>query len=127
MITSPPANVDNSSFSPNSKMRFSLTEGELESVKTITEKWDGPVKTDEYLAGSQKFQYPQISAFCQQIYSEDYLSLRDGIVLIREAIVGRPFKIFSSIYKLDYDPNDKLDELRFSRIYDSNAVSGYLA
>ncbi|WP_286859128.1 hypothetical protein [Methanosaeta sp. UBA356] len=127
MITSPPANVDNLSFSPNSHMRYSLTEAELESVKTVTEKWDGPIKTDEYLAGSQKFQYPPVSAFCQQIYSEDYLSLRDSIVVIRKSIVGRPFKIFSSIYKLDYDLNVKLEGLGFSRIYDSNGVSGYRA
>ena len=127
MITSPPANVDNLSFSPNSHMRFSLTDAELESFKTLTEKWNGPIKTDEYFAGTQKFQNPQVSAFCQEIYSEDYLSLKESIVVIREAVVGRPFKIFSSIYKLDYDLNEKLDGLRFSRIYDSNAVSGYLA
>lgn len=127
MITSPTANVDNLSFSPNSKMRFSLAEGEIESFKTLTEKWNGPIKTDEYFAGTQKFQNPQVSAFCQEIYSEDYLSLKESIVVIREAVVGRPFKIFSSIYKLDYDLNEKLDGLRFSRIYDSNAVSGYLA
>lgn len=125
MITSPTANVDNLSFSPNSHMRYSLTAGELKSLKTVTEKWDGPIKTDRYLAGSQKYHYTQVSAFCQQIYSEDYLSLGDHIILVREVIVGRPFKIFSSIYKLDYDLNFKLDELGFSQIYDSNSVSGY--
>jgi len=125
MIASPQANVDNLSFSPNSHMRSTLTEGELESLKTFTEKWDGPIKTDTYFAGGQKLRYPQVSSFCQQIYSEDYLSLRDSVVVIREAIVGRPFKIFSSIYKLDYDLNGKLDVLGFSRIYNSNSVSGY--
>ena len=125
MIMSPSANVDNPYFSPNSNMRNSLTESELESVKTVTEKWDGLIKADRYLAGSQVFQYPQVSAFCQQIYAEDYLSLGDHIILVREAIVGRPFKIFSSIYKLDYDLNVKLDGLGFSRIYDSNSGSGY--
>lgn len=127
MITSPAANVDNLSFSPNSHMRYSLTEAEIESIKTVTEKWDGPIKTDGFLAGSQVYQYPQVSAFCQQIYSEDYLSMRNGIVMIREAIVGRPFKIFSSIYKLDYDLSDRLDGVGFSRIYNSKAVSGYRA
>ena len=127
LIMSPPANVDNLSFSPNSHMRFSLTEAELESITTLIDKWDGEIKTDEYLAGSQKFQYPQVSAFCQQIYSGDYLSLKDHIVMIRDATVGRPFKLFSNIYRLDYDLNVKLDELGFSRIYDSNAGSGYRA
>jgi len=108
-------------------MRYSPTEAELKSITTLTDKWDGPIKTDTYLAGSQKVQYPQISAFCQQIYFDDYLSLRDHIVLIREATVGRPFKFFSSIYKLDYDLNTKLDGLGFSRIYDSNSGCGYRA
>ena len=125
MITSPTANFDNLSFSPNSNMRYSLTEAELRSITTIIEKWDGPIKTDAYFAGSQKYQYPQVSAFCQQIYSEDYLSLEDHIILVRDAIVGKPFKFFSSTYKLDYDLNDKLETLRFSRIYDSNSVSDY--
>lgn len=127
MIVSPSANIDNNSFSPNGHMRFSPTEAELASITTLIEKWNGPIKTDEYLAGSQKFQYPQVSAFCQQIYSKDYLSLRDHIVVIREVTVGRPFKFFSSIYILDYDLNAKLDELGFSRIYDSNSGSGYQA
>jgi len=83
------------------------------------------MKTDAYFAGRQKYQYPQVSPFCQQIYSEDYLSLGDSVVVIREAIVRRPFRIFSSIYKLDYDLNEKLEELGFSRIYDSNSASGY--
>lgn len=125
MIMSPSANVDNPYFSPNSHMRYSLTESELELVKTVTEKWDGPIKADRYLAGSQVFQYPQVSAFCQQIYAEDYLGLGDHIILVREAIVGRPFKIFSSIYKLDYDLSGKLEGLGFSQIYDSNSGSGY--
>lgn len=125
MITSPMANVDNLSFSPNSHIRSSLTEAELESLKTVTEKWDGPIKTDRYLAGSQVFQYPRVSAFCQQIYSDDYLSLGGHIILVREVIVGRQFKIFSSIYELDYDLNAKLEGLGFSRVYDSNSGSGY--
>jgi len=127
MIMSPSANVDNPSFSPTIYTRSSPTEAELKTITTLTDKWEGPIKTDEYLAGSQKFHYPRVSAFCQQVYSEDYLSLADNIVVIREVTIGRPFKIFSSIYKLDYDLNTKLDGLGFSRIYDSNSGCGYRA
>jgi hypothetical protein len=125
MILSPPANVDNLSFSPNSHVRCSLTESELKSIVTLTDKWDGPIKSDAYFAGYPTIQYPQISAFCENIYSRDYLSLRDYITFIREDTVGKPFNLFSSIYKLEYDLNVKLDELGFSRIYDSNSGSGY--
>jgi hypothetical protein len=126
-IMSPPANVDNVLFSPNSHIRYSVTDAELELLETLMDKWDGPIKTDEFFAGSQKFQYPQVSAFCQQVYSSDYLSLRDHIIVIREVTVGRPFKMFTNIYKLDYDLNIELDRQGFSRIYDSNSGSGYRA
>jgi len=127
MIMSPPANVDNLSFSPNSHMRYAPTEAELDSIKTLVGKWDGPIKTDGYFAGSQAHQHPQVSSFCQQIYTEDFVSMGDSLILIRKAIIGRPFKIFDSINKLDYDLNVKLDELGFSRIYDSKSVRGYRA
>lgn len=125
MIMSPPANVDNLSFSPNSHMRYALTEGELESVKTLVGIWDGPIKTDVYFAGFQALQHPQVSSFCQQIYTDDFFSMGDSLILIRKAIIGRPFKIFDNINKLDYDLNIKLERLGFSRIYDSNSGSGY--
>lgn len=125
MILSPPANADNLSFSPNSHIRYSPTVAELESVTTLMAKWDSSIKTDEYLAGSRRFQYPQVSAYCREIYSHDYLALKDQVVLIRGDTVGKPFKFFSSIYKLDYDLNMKLDEQGFSQIYDSNSVNGY--
>ena len=125
MIMSPPANADNTSFSPNSHMRYSLTESELKSITTLVDKWDGPIKSDVYFAGYPTIQYPQVSAFCENIYSRDYLSLRDYVTFIRKDTVGKPFKLFSSIYKLEYDLNVRLDELGFSRIYDSNSGSGY--
>ncbi len=125
MIASPTANVDNLSFSPNSNMRYTLTEAELESIETLAGKWDGPIKTDVYFAGIQSFQYPQVSSFCQQIYTEDFVSMGDSLILIRKAIIGRPFKIFDSINKLDYDLNERLEEMGFSRIYDSNSGRGY--
>ena len=125
MVASPPANADNIMFSPNSHMRYTLTDSELESIATLTEKWDGPIKTDVYAAGYPTIQYPQISAFCENVYSRDYLILKDHIILIREETVGKPFKLFTSIYKLEYDLNVELDGLGFSRIYDCNSGSGY--
>jgi len=125
MIMSPAANVDNLYFSPNSHVRYSLTEAELELITTTTNISNDPIKTDEYYAGSQKWQYPQVSAFCEQIYSNNFSTLNHHLILIRDSTVHKPFKIFSSTYKLDYDLNDALDGLGFSQIYDSNAGSGY--
>jgi len=126
-IMSPPANVDNSIFSPNSSIRQAPIESELESITTLISKWDGPIYSDAYFAGLQNIQYPRVSPFCRQIYFNDFLGMRNHIIVIREAIVSRPFKFFSSQYKLDYNLNVKLDGLGFSRIYDSNSVSGYMS
>ena len=124
-IMSPVANVDNHAFSPNIHIRHSLTESELKSITTLTDKWDGPIKTDAYLASHPTIQYPQISSFCKEIYSGDYLALRDHIILIREDTVDNPLKLFSSVYKFEFDQNVVLDRQGFSRIYDSPSGSAY--
>jgi len=126
-IMSPPANVDNSIFSPNSSIRQAPTESELALIATLISKWDGPIKSDEYFAGIQNIQYPLVSSFSRQLHSNDFFDLNDHIITIREAIISKPFKLFSSQYKLDYDLNAKLDGQGFSRIYDSNSGSGYRA
>ena len=92
---------------------------------TLTDKWDGAIKTDAYLAGHPTIQYPQISDYSEDIYSKRYFALRDHIIFIREATIGKPFTFFSTIYKLEYNLNVKMDELGFSRIYDSPSGSGY--
>jgi len=126
MIMSPQANVDNHIFSPNSSTRDTLTESELKSIMTLTDKWDGAIKSDYYLAGHPTIQYPQISAFCEEICSDDYLALENYMVFVREIIIGKPFKLFSNNYILEYDLNVKLDRLGFSRIYDSSSGSSYV-
>lgn len=125
MIMSPQANVDNHIFSPNSSTRAALTESELKSIMTLTSIWDGPIKSDYYLAGHPTIQYPQITAFCENICSENYLALENHMIFVREIIIGKPFKLFSNTYILEYDLNVKLDEFGFSRIYDSSSGSGY--
>lgn len=125
MILSPPANVDNLSFSPNSHMRYAPIESELVSIELLTSKWDGLIKADAYFVDTQFYQYFKLSSFCQQIYSNDFFNLRDEIIIIRKDIFNRPFMIYSTLYKLDYDLDTKLEGLEFSRIYDSNSVSGY--
>lgn len=125
MIMSPPANIDNHMFSPNSSSTAAPIESELKSIMTLTDKWDGAIKTDAYLAGHPTIQYPQISDYSEDIYSKRYFALRDHIIFIREATIGKPFTFFSTIYKLEYNLNVKMDELGFSRIYDSPSGSGY--
>ncbi|MDV2482139.1 hypothetical protein F8E02_09040 [Methanoculleus sp. Wushi-C6] len=125
MIISPPANIDNLLLFPNCHMRYSPTEAELKSMTTIMDKWDGSIKTDEYFAGTQKFQHRQVSAFSQQLYAGDYPGLKNHLIVTRKATIRKPFWFLGGIYTLDYDLNVKLETRGFSRIYDSGSGSGY--
>lgn len=125
MIISPPANIDNLSFFPNCHMRYAPTEAELQSMTTIMDKWDGPIKTDEYFAGTQKFEHSQVSAFSQQLYIGNYPGLKDHLVVTRKDTICKPFWFLGGIYTLDYNLNEKLETQGFSKIYDSGSGSGY--
>ena len=125
MIMSPPANIDNHIFSPNSSSTSAPTESELKSIMTLKTKCDGTIKTDAYLAGTEVSDDPQVLDFSEDILSKRYLALRDHIIFIREATISKPFTFFSAIYKLEYNLNVKMDELGFSRIYHSSSGSGY--
>lgn len=125
LIMSPPANIDNHIFSPNTSITQTLTASELQAVKTTSTIWGGAIKTDEYYAGSQKFKY-NFESFCDEIYQKNPNKLQNKLVLIRREIIGKPFKLFSSIIRLDYDPRTLLDEYIFSQIYDCGSVGGYL-
>lgn len=125
LVMSSEANIDNNFISSNLHFRNTLTESEINSLTTILNKWSGPLKTDVYFAGSQKHEYPQISAFCDNIYNDNFHTLENNIILIREEIIDKPFKIYSSINKLNFNLNNKLEMSGFSRIYDSGSVIGY--
>jgi hypothetical protein len=125
MIMSPPANVDNHIFSLNSEMRSTLILSELQAAKTLSNS-GLTIKTDEYYAGSMKFTYHNFEAFCAEVYKKDLEKLEGKMVLIREEIVGKPFKLFSSIGKLNYDIKSELTRLEFSKVYDCKSVEGFL-
>jgi hypothetical protein len=125
MIMSPIANVDNHVFSPNTSMTFSHTMSELQAAKTISNIWDGTIKTDTYYSGTQRYTY-KFEPFCDEIYDKNILNLQHSMVLIRKNIIGKPFKLFSTVVILDYDPRDLLSDLHFSKMYDCGSAEGYL-
>ncbi len=126
LIMSPPANIDNHVFSPNTSVTETLTASELQAVKTTSTIWEGTIKTDAYYAHSQSNKYNNFKTFCNEIYQKNPDTLLDSFVLIRKAIIGKPFRLFSSILRLDYDPRILLDEYGFSQTYDCGSVGGYL-
>ncbi len=71
LIMSPFANSDNHIFSPNTSITHSFTASELQAVKTTSIIWGGTIKTDRYYANSQKFEYNNFEAFCNEIYQKN--------------------------------------------------------
>jgi hypothetical protein len=125
MIMSGMANIDNTAFTSNTRWRAAVTEAEQGAITTLTHKWDGPLKTDQYFADTQKYRYPQVSSFSEILNDDAFHSLNNHIVLVRDEIVSNPFKVYSGLYRLDYDLNERLDDLGFSRIFDSSSGSAY--
>jgi len=125
MIMSPLANVDNHIFSPNSSATSSFTMSELQAVKTTSNIWNGTIKTDRVCSGCLNTMYI-LEPFCDEIYRKNILDLQHNMVLIRKNIIGKPFKLFSSLFILDYDPRELLSDSYFSKIYNCGSVEGYL-
>jgi len=125
LIMSPVANIDNHTFSPKSSMTSSLIASELQAVETTSSIWDRTIKTDEFYAGSQKFTH-KFEPFSYELSEKSVLDLQNNLVLVRKVIIGKPFKLFSSIIELDYDPRCLLNDSYFSKMYDCGSVEGYL-
>jgi len=127
MIMSPPANVDNHIFSPNSGVRYAYTESEMDaasffaqnSVETISADWDYCDVLSYYYHRSR------VRPLCNSLYKQSFP--HDGAIkVIRKEIVNKPFRISGGLYRLDYDPNTVLSNTGFNRIYDCSTVTGYL-
>lgn len=124
-IVSPVANIDNHLLSPNSSMTQSLQTSELQAVKTISTVWNDTIKTDDYYAGSQSYEY-KCEPFSNELYQNNTDELREDFVLLRKAIIGKPFKSFSTVANWDYNIESRLNKSLFSKTYNSGSVEGYL-
>jgi len=126
LIMTPQANVDNHLFSENSTMTYSLTESELASMNTLSFYDTSVIMTDASFSGSQQYLPGKlIRPFGENFISGDLEGLASDTVLIRDAILNKPFLAYSSLIRLDYDSEQRLDSLAFSRIYDDGTVRGY--
>ena len=130
MVLSPAANLDNSTFLPNTQVREALAESELQAVQTITEIWNGTIGLDHYCSSlpsgqSLSFSIRATQDISEKIYSKNFSDARDMLVMIRKEIVDHPFVLFQVIYKLDYDPRETIVAQGFSRVYDCGTVEGF--
>jgi len=129
MIMSLPANVDNHIFSPNTGVRYALTESEMQAVTTASEIWNGTLGADRYYSyyssNSLRWIGYNIAPIDECLYKKDFEKCRGMLILIRSEIINKPFKLFQSVYRLDYDPRTLLEENGYSKLYGNGQVSGY--
>jgi len=132
MIMSPTANTDNHLFSPNSSPRLAFTNSEITAASFFVEKSEGGISSDFLYAGCSSssvfinyLKYPRckVNSLDNQLINREFYSKGD-IIIIREEIIHRPFRINNGVIKIGYDPNIVLSK-KFSKIYECNTVSGY--
>jgi hypothetical protein len=127
MILSPVANLDNPTFSPNTQIRHAFTTSEQQALETVASMGCKKIAVDDYYCLLDYPLYPTES-IGERIYNGSFTMYNGEPILIREEIVNHPFQSIdgSTAYKLDYDPRETLTTQVFSRIYDSNSVSGFI-
>ena len=126
MIMSPPANVDNHIFSPNTGVRYALTESEMQAIKTTSEICNGTLGADRYYSSNSMWWMGyNTKPIDDCLYKKDFEKCRGMLILVRSEIINKPFKLFQSAYRLDYDPRTLLEENGYSKLYGNGQVSGY--
>lgn len=134
MITSPIANTDNHTFSPNTGIRFASTESEIRTAAFFVEKSVYNISSDyDYFTNPSSsipvnyynISYSRIKSIDTSLITGEFERNRD-IIIIREKIVDKPFRLFGQPFKLNYDPKQSLNEQGFSKIYDCNSVTAFV-
>jgi len=124
-IMSPVAQMDNNYFTPGFSIRTAPIESEL-SAATILDHYNGTCMTDSYfdlrILGNLGYTSDN---FGQEIYEQNLTNLKGNIILVRSDILNKPFILFSSAYKLNYNLRASSDNT-FSQIYDSGSVYTYV-
>jgi len=130
MVMNPLGSIDNSFFSPNTKVRYSITESEMQAIQSIYGIENKNILTDEYyeyiisLSG-----YNNSRTFCNELLRKDFTFLSDktkDLILIRNSIIDNPFRLNLEIFNLNYNPVLLLSRQKFSKIYDSGSVYGFI-
>lgn len=126
MILSPPANVDNNLFSPNSATRAAFTDSEIQSTTTIAGMTEARIGTDFYWSSVCNLLLDvRTISIDSALQSGDYLGTGLHLILIREYIVHEPFTLYGHPYRITYDPAPGLEQQGFDTVYDSCSVRLY--
>lgn len=127
LIVNPKGSMDNNSLSPNSDVRYTMTLSEMQSLITIHNLYNGSIGGDGYYNDTvMKWTGIGGTSIDSGLLIKDFTDYSGSVILVRNEIVENPFKLLQSIYKLDYDPDNVLENQGFSKIYSSTGSNGYL-
>jgi len=129
-----PSNQTNRTFSKNQIVRFGFTTSELEALHSVSANYEDAIGMDAWysVAGNTPGLFINMSegrpeSIQSCILTKDFSECRDQMLLIRDEIVSHPIGTGSgNYYKLNYDPRQFLTQQGFSRVYNSNSVSGFV-
>ncbi|MBE3094637.1 MAG: hypothetical protein IMZ52_06360 [Actinobacteria bacterium] len=133
LIISPAADITNHSLFPNIGIRTTKTESEITSAAFFVEKSTEKLSSDyDYFtnpSGSLLKNYfnvkPNKIKSLDTVLLSGKFDINGTIIVIREEIINKPFRLFGQPFKLNYNPSQKLEEQGFSKIYDCNSVLGF--
>jgi hypothetical protein len=127
MLVSTNANIDNNTFSQNSNIRFALMDTEIAAAKIIPRLTDN-IETDLYY--SNCINYILMSNITHDIsenlQKRNFSSNSSQTVMIRNTILTEPFWLYTTTFKLGYDPRLQLDKDGYFKIYDNGQVSDWV-
>ena len=124
-IICPDANWDMHIFTPGTPVRSALTESEVQAVWTVSGFWNGTIMTDDYYAFNRQYAGFPIISFSKELLTKNSDDLGRDFNLVSNAIINKPFSLFTYTIRLDYDPNEWLEQDGFSRVYSAGYVNGY--
>ena len=133
MIMSPTANMDNHIFSPNTGIRYTFTESEIDAASFFAQNSVGKISSDYIYAtnpsssifvNNYNISYEQIVSLDDSLYSGNFIH-DNSIKIIRREIINKPLRLGSGIYRINYDPNIVLSNSGFNKIYDNYGVTAY--
>ncbi len=123
MISSPFSNLDSPIYSKDITIQQYITCEELQSINSISEKYNGKIGRDSllgyYLSFIKNKDGEQIN-----YYSGNFTEYDNMLILILEHYKDKPIGS-QGMYRLTYDPFKVLTEQGFSRIYDSEKITAF--
>lgn len=125
MVTSIIAVSDNYFLFENSGHRYAFTDSELQGVNTISAKYNGTIASDKYSTTliSEGYDIQDIS---KNLESGAFSDIDDKMIMIRSTIIDKPFWCYRSVYKLNYNPKEKLEAIGYNKVYESSSLSGFI-